>query len=69
MWQCSACVTVTQFGPCIFILSQLCLFFFKLNNIVPLRIETKFNFYINVTQIFLLKLLVLLNIFIKIKYI
>jgi len=39
-------------------------FFLKLNNFVSLQIEAKFNFYINVILIFLLKFILLLNILI-----
>ena len=40
-------------------------FFFKLNNFVHLETETKFNFYINVIMMFLLKFTFLLNILVQ----
>jgi len=52
-----------------FILPQFNLNFCKLNKFVPLQIEIKFNFYINGIQIFLLKLIFLLNVFNKTKFI
>jgi len=57
-------VLYIQFGIFVIIVQFAPNFFFEFNNFfVSLLIETKFNFYINVILIFLLKFSFLLNIF------
>jgi len=60
----SRLVFYIQFGPNIHYFFQFGpnIFFLNLTFFVPLKLETKFNLYINVIWIFLLKFIFLLNI-------